>query len=210
MRPGHKAHTQQKRPRTAGQALLEFALLISLIMMMLTAAIDIGIAYKARQMLVNSTAEAISYLALSPLVSCSNHTCPDGTPISGANNEARMRFRQEQSGVLKGVTSTMDLDGNGVDDVTEHGWGWINQQVIIQEADSSQIVPGQKDFAVGNSFNGTSDANCRARKRFDLSGGQCFIVVRAVMTYRPFVLKPLLGDSMTIRTIAVKPIVAGE
>lgn len=210
MRPFNNTYPKQNRTRRAGQALLEFALSISLIMMLLTAAIDIGIAYKSRQMLINSVAEAISYLALSPLVSCSNHTCPDGTPISGANYEARVRFRQEQSGVMKGVTSSMDLDGSGVEDLKEHGWGWINQQVIIQEADSSQIKPGQKGFADGSTFSGTSDTNCRARKRFDLNGGQCFIVVQAVMTYHPFMLKPLLGESMIIRTVAVKPIVAGE
>jgi hypothetical protein len=201
---------ERKRSRASGQALLEFALLISLIMTMLTAAIDLGLAYKSHQTLVNSAAEAMSYLALNPLVSCSTYTCPDGTPVSGANRQARIRFREEQSGVLKGVSSSMDLDGNRVDDLTEHGWGWIEQRLIIQEADSSQISTGDTNFAVGDSFNGTGDTKCLARKRFDLSGGQCFIVVRAVMNYQPFVLKPLLGDSMTIRTLSVKPIVAGE
>lgn len=201
---------EHRRSRASGQALLEFALLISLIMTMLTAAIDLGLAYKSRQTLVNAASEAMSYLALSPLVSCATYTCPDGTPAGGADRQARIHFREEQSGVLKGVSSTMDLDGNGVDDLGEHGWGWIEQRVLIQEADSSQIIPGSKNFAVGNSFNGTTDANCIARKRFDLSGGQCFVVVRATMIYRPFVLKPLLGDSMTIRTLTVKPIVAGE
>jgi hypothetical protein len=205
-----RSRAKRRQLQATGQALLEFALLIPLILMMLTAAIDLGIAYKAHQMLINSSAEAMSYLAVNPLVSCSSHTCPDGTPKSGADREARIRFRQEQNGILHGVTSSMDLDGNGVDDLSEHGWSWIDQHVLIQEADSSQITTGSDSFAIGGAFNGTSDANCLARKRTDLLGGQCFIVVRATMTYRPFVLKPLLGDSMTLRAIAVKPIVEGE
>lgn len=206
-RHGHPS--QQLRP---GQALIEFALIATIVAMFLSAAIDLGIAYKSYQMLVNGAAEATSYLALNPLVNCVSgaYTCPDGTPVSGANREALARFRAEQSGVIRGVTSTMDLDDNGVDDLSEHGWGWIASQVQIQEADSSQVTVGNHNFALGGTFNGTTDTNCRARKRFDNAGGPCFVVVRAQMTYHPFVLKTILGSTMTIRAIAVKPIVAGD
>jgi hypothetical protein len=192
--------------------LIEFALIATIIAMLLSAAIDLGIAFKSYQMLINGAAEATSYLAFNPLVNCESgaYTCPDGTPASGADREALIGFRTEQSGVVRGVTTTMDLDDNGVDDLSEHSWGWIASQVRIQEADSTQVTAGNHDFAVGSTFDGTGDANCRARKRFDTSGGQCFIVVRVQMTYRPFVLKPILGDAMTIRAISVKPIVAGD
>src|SRR5436190_20706134 len=100
--------------------------------MFLSAAVDLGLEYKAYQTLLNATAEATSYLSLNPFINCETHLCPDGTPSSGADREARLRFRDEQSGVLHGSTSTMDLDGSGTDDVAEHGWSWIDGQVKIQ------------------------------------------------------------------------------
>jgi hypothetical protein len=186
------------------------ALALTLIAMFLSAAVDLGLEYKAYQTLLNATAEATSYLSLNPFINCETHSCPDGTPQSGADREAIMRFRDEQSGVLHGSTSTMDLDGSGADDVTEHGWSWINARVKIQEADSSQVAIGSSNFGVGNTFNGTSNPDCQARKRFDADGNQCFIVVRSELIFHPFVLKSILGDSVSIGAISVKPIVEGD
>src|SRR3954452_2099672 len=155
-----------------GQALIELALAVTIIAMFLSAAVDLGLAYKGYQTLLNATAEATSYLSLNPVLNCAVHLCPDGTPSSGADREARIRFRTEQSGVLHGSTSTMDLDGSGVDDVTEHGWSWIDARVKVQEADSSQVSTTNSNFAVGGTFNETSDPDCQARKRFNAAGNQ--------------------------------------
>lgn len=197
------------RSRGPGQALIEFALMLSLILLLVAAAIDLGGAFRSYQTLINAAAEASSYLTVEPLANCALQTCPDGTPESGADQEARMRFRQEQSTAPGGLLTTMDLDSNGQDDLAEHGWAWIAGRIRIQEADSSQVTTTNSDFAVGTSFNGTSDPNCSARKRFDVAAGQCFIVIRAEYTYRPYVLNWILGKTMTIRAISVKAIVQG-
>src|SRR3954447_22926543 len=130
---------RRRSSATPGQALIELALALTFIAMFLSAAVDLGLAYKAYQTLLNATAEATSYLSLNPVLNCAVHLCPDGTPSSGADREARIRFRAEQSGVLHGSASTMDLDGSGVDDVTEHDWSWIDGRVKVQEAESSQV-----------------------------------------------------------------------
>ena len=71
---------RQHRYYIPGQALIELALALTLIAMFLRAAVDLGLAYKAYQTLLNSTAEASSYLSLNPVLNCSVHLCPDGTP----------------------------------------------------------------------------------------------------------------------------------
>jgi hypothetical protein len=175
--PSNRKHTRyQQRP---GQALIEFALIISLIMLLVAAAIDLGGAFRAYQTLMNATAEASSYLTVEPLTNCALQACPGGTPASGADLEARARFRQEQASTPRGLLTTMDLDSSGQDDLAEHGWDWIASRVRIHEADSSQVT--LDSGAITPDFNGTSDVDCRARKRFDADNGQCFIVVQAIV-----------------------------
>jgi Flp pilus assembly protein TadG len=197
------------RHQRSGQALLEFALMISLVMMLVAAAIDLGGAFRSYQTLMNATAEASSYLMLEPLTNCAIQTCPGGTPASGSDLEARVRFRDEQTTTPRGLLTTMDLDSNGQDDLAEHGWSWIAARVQIHEADSTQVTVENSNFGIGSSFRGTSNADCLARKRFDTSNQQCFIVVQAEYTYRPLVLSWIVGKTMTIRATSVKAIVQG-
>lgn len=197
------------RHQRSGQALIEFALMISLLMLLVAAAIDLGGAFRAYQTLMNATAEASSYLTIEPLTNCAIQTCPGGTSASGSDQEARVRFRQEQTTAPYGLLTTMDLDSSGQDDLAEHGWDWIAARVKIHEADSSQVTVENSNFGLGSSFSGTSNPDCHARKRFDSSKGQCFIVVQAEYTYRPLVLSWILGKTMTIRATSVKAIVQG-
>jgi hypothetical protein len=201
---GQCKHTT--RDRTAGQALIEFALMISLILLLVAAAIDLGGAFRAYQTLINAAAEASSYLTVEPMVNCALKACPGGSPASGADQEARVRFRQEQSTAPRGLLTTMDLDSSGQDDVAEHGWDWIAARVRIHEADNSEVTSEQ---AVDPSFTGTTNPDCKARKRFDTGLSQCYIVVQAEYTYRPLVLSWILGKTMTIRASSVKAIVQG-
>jgi hypothetical protein len=199
------------RAHQPGQAIIEFALLITLVLLLLAAAVDLGNAYRTYQTLVNAGAEASSYLAHNPLVNCAiaGTVCPAGTPISGADREARVRFRTEQGPLVRGVASTLDLDNNGVDDVTEHGWAFVEGRVRIQFADSSQIDINNPNSLPLN-FKGTSDANCQKRKRFDTRGGPCFVVLQTKAIYRPMILSTVLGEEITINAINVKPILEGE
>jgi hypothetical protein len=188
--------------RRSGQALVELALSVTFLSLLFGAAVDLGIAYKSYQTLMNATAEASTYLHVRPISNCGSTTCD---PNAAADRIARTRFREEQGADLRGSASTLDLDSNNVDDLQEHGWGWIEQRVLIDEADSTQIEINNGNFAVGDSFSRTSDPKCLNREPIDSSRRQCFIVVRSMIIYRPFVIAPIVGAEMTIRAISVKP-----
>jgi len=192
-----------------GQAIIEFALIVSVVLLLLAAAVDLGNAYRTYQTLANASAEAGSYLSHNPIVNCKTKNCPGGSEIAGAEREARIRFRNEQGPLVRGVASTLDLDNNGVDDITEHDWAFVDGRVRFQIADSSQVNisnPG----SIPKSFGGSGDLNCQQRQRFDRSGGPCFIVVQAKAIYRPMILSTVLGREISITAIAIKPIVEGD
>ncbi len=184
--------------KQSGQALVELALSLTLLAMLLGAAVDIGLAYKAHQTLTNATAEASTYLSLRPI---------DPT-AAAADAAARERFRNEQGTTLRGLASTLDLDANGVvDDMSI-----TTNRVNIMVADSSQVTIGSSNFALVPSLL-PSSSNCEARDKrsYTTTTGavrQCFIVVYATMTYKPFFIRPFVGSEMTITAISVKPIVA--
>lgn len=217
----HRLRTARRlAPRhTRGQALVELALTVTFLAMLFSAAVDLGFAYKSYQTLLNATAEASSYLVVSPAATCENPPCSNPQLLlDAADSIARTRFRGEQGNQIRSFGgSTMDLNADDKDDAVTvpAGSGSFNQfiatRVQIDEADSRQITVANSNFAVGNSFNpAATDALCQQRKRFDASGSQCFIVVRATMEYRPFFIGPAIGKVMTIRAISVKPIVTGS
>ncbi len=207
-----------KRPKSVsryqknGQAIIEFALIISVILLLLAAAVDLGNAYRTYQTLANASAEASSYLAHNPLVNClvADTPCPGGTPESGADRQARIRFRNEQGPIVRSVASTLDLDNNGKDDVAEYGWGFVEGRVRVMIADSGQLQNLNNPNAITKDFTGSADPDCNKRKRFDSKGGQCFIVVLSRTTYRPMILSSILGREISITASSVKPIVEGE
>ncbi|MBV9792241.1 MAG: pilus assembly protein [Chloroflexi bacterium] len=188
----------------SGQAIVELALSVTFLAFLFAAAVDLGIAYKSYQTLMNATAEATTYLSVEPFAPCDG--CTEQQTFAAADRKARTRFREEQGADIRGSSSTLDLDSNNVDDLGEHGWGWIEQRVLIDEADSTQIQVTGSTFAVGNSFTRTTNPDCLSRRPFDSNGRQCFIVVRSVIIYHPFAISPAVGSEMTIRAISVKPL----
>ncbi len=202
--------------REAGQALVELALSITFISLLLGAAIDLGLAYKTYQTLMNATAEAGTFLALNPAVNCDTHStwCAGTDAIGGADREARNRFREEQGTALHGSASTLDLNSDRIDDTTQTidgmaGWVWIGTKVKLDEATSDDVTMSGGVYGVSAGFTGTTDSRCLQRYRFNLAGKQCFIVVRTEMIYHPYITSRLLGNNMPIHAVSVKPIVGG-
>lgn len=200
--------------RTRGQALVELALAVTFLAYLFAAAVDLGLAYKAYQTLITATAEANNYLTILPLYPCDTTAQPSCT-TDMADSEARIRFRGEQGDQLRGTANTLDLDANGKDDLGSGANGdgrtedWLKPWVQIDEADSSQVTINNSNFAVDANFDPTkTDAGCQQRKNF--SNGQCFIVIRTQIYYRPFAISPAVGNIMTIRAISVQPIVNGQ
>lgn len=208
----HRSSGLRWSRRKKGQALVELALSVTFLSYLFSAAVDLGFAYKSYQTLLNATAEASSYLTVQPAIACTN--CTPEQAREQADREARVRFRGEQGNRMRAFGgSTMDLNGDGKDDETNvpSGYGnfeaFIQAKVRIDVADSSQIDLSSADFGVDGTFTGSSDTNCQQRRRFSLTGGQCYIVIRSETIYKPFALAPALGSTMTIRAISVKPIV---
>jgi hypothetical protein len=210
LRFGGDRYSAGRRP---GQALVELSLSITFIALLLGAAIDLGLAYKTYQTLMNATAEASSFLSLNPKVNCDSHPtwCTGTDEIGGADREARNRFREEQGTTINGTASTLDLDDNNVDDVGEHGWTWIGDRIDIVEARADEVTMGAGGFyGVPTGFAGTEFEECEDRPRFTADDSlQCFIVVQTEIVYRPYISSRLLGTQMTIRATSVKPIVGG-
>jgi hypothetical protein len=205
----------------SGQAILELALSVTFLAFIFAAAVDLGIAYKSYQTLVSATAEAGNYLTLYPVGTCQDNSIDQVANPTGYANcintaadvEARIRFRGEQGNQLRGTASTLDLDANGRDDLSStgdnYGTNWIVPMVQIDEADSTQVTIGNDNFAtVADGYNpSATNAGCQQRK--NLSSGQCFIVIRSQIIYRPFAISPVVGNTMTIRATSVQPIVNG-
>lgn len=203
-----------RRSIQPGQALVELALSITFIVLLLSAAVDLGFAFKSYQELINATSEAASYLDIYPVVNCGTPTCD---PIAAADTEAIRRFRTEQGPALRNIASTLDLNANGVDDFAEAGGeAYVSSMVRIDEADNTQIdVASDGSFAVGNSFQpSATDNECKKRTAVPLSTNanvtSCYIVIRSGIVYKPYILKPLLGKTMTIHAISVRRIVRGS
>lgn len=98
---------RRKRP---GQAVVELALSITLIYLLLAAAIDFGLAYFVYQGLAGSAQEGAQFAARKPT---------NGT--SSNLGEVQQRARTEGGLVAnrRGFVNLFDLNTNGVDDVTE-------------------------------------------------------------------------------------------
>jgi len=185
-----------ERRHSAGQAIVELAISATFLAFLFAAAVDLGIAYKSYQTLMNATAEASTFLSIRPTLACHKCDPDDAEELSKAlaNREAIKRFRTEQGTAGGGSATTLDLDSNKADDLAEHGWEWIEERVVIQEADSSQIQVTDNRFAVDGDFNGTSDPDCLARKAFNSQNQPCYIVVRSVIIYHPFAISPAVGS----------------
>lgn len=198
------------RRKSRGQAIVELTLALTFLAYLFAAAVDLGLAFKSYQTLVNATAEASSFLAIRPTINC-GAGCSSANARKAADNEARVRFRGEQGDRLRAFGgSTLDLNADEKDDAVTVPAGYANFQAFIEArvqvkaADATQVTATNDNLAVGGSF--TESAECVERPIEALSG-QCYIVVISEMTYRPFALAPAMGQTITIRAISVKPIV---
>ena len=203
--------SMKHRHRRAGQALVELALMMTFLTLLLSAAVDLALAFKTYQMLVNATAEASSYLSQQPLVWC-GEGCSVTSMKAGANEQAIFNFRHEIGNDFNsnGIARLLDLNSNGQDDMAENldfaGGSWIR----IDPADGSQFDPNNPAAFNIRTFTPTTQQDCIDRKR-QYQAGQCFVVVRAKIIYRPFfALAPFIGQTMTIQAHAIKPIVGGS
>lgn len=98
---------QRKRP---GQAIVELALSITLIYLLLSAAIDFGLAYFVYQGLSGAAQEGAQFAALKPM---------NGTASNLGEVQQRARTEGGLTGNRRGFVNLFDLNTNRIDDLNE-------------------------------------------------------------------------------------------
>jgi hypothetical protein len=156
---------KRKKP---GQSLVEFALTATLMFMMLSAIIDLGLAYFAYQGLAGAAQEGASYAALFP----NNGNVPN-------DPEIRQRVRYEAGANISlphraQFVDLLDLNNNNKDDNTE--LTELNKFVLIQTVQNSANAQLP---APGITCDSTSTPPRRTTQ-------YCDMVVTVKYVYKPF------------------------
>jgi hypothetical protein len=103
----------RQRLRSKGQALVEFALMATLIFFLLAATVDLGLIFFTLQGLHNAAQEGASYGSRWLLTT---------NGVGGLDyGEIRRRVRFEAGNRGSGFANLIDLNSNGVDDMTDDG-----------------------------------------------------------------------------------------
>jgi hypothetical protein len=157
---------KRKKP---GQALVEFALSATLIFLILSAMIDLGLAYFAYQGLAGAAQEGAAYAALYPTI---------GTSVNDAEIRNRARFEGGSDSSLPNraqFVNLLDLNNNKKDDTSPDDLrdNILQQFIVINVVQNSSNVRG----LIPCSNTGTP---IQRTPQF------CDMVVRVRYTYRPF------------------------
>lgn len=106
---------KQRRHRTHGQALVEFALAATLIFFLLAAAVDVGLIMLALQGLHNAAQEGAAYGSRWLVTDGQGRRVLDTTEIKN-----HVRFESGDTGGI-GFVNLLDLNGDGVNDQNQAG-----------------------------------------------------------------------------------------
>ena len=168
----------QKKRKQAGQALVEFALTITVLFTFLSGIIDGALAFFAYQGLKGAAYEAVSYGSLSPLRS-------DGT-INTQEIRDRLRYESGAPNNNSGLryVNLFDLDNSGGPDPE----GVLNQRIQISFVDGAVA--------------GTSPLNCA--NPATLARQFCDIRVSVRYTYRSFFFAASIFGADTIDLTATQ------
>lgn len=175
----------KQHKKTKGQALVEFALMATLLFFLLAAAIDIGLAFFAVQGLRNAAQEGAQYgsdnLTINPA---------DGKTQIVDVKEVQKRVRYEggdESVTHSGFVNLLDLNNDGVDDAADN----ISQADVI---DTHILVESLMDDGTGQP---DPSQPCPEPQKQQLNS--CFIVVTVKAQHRSFFpLAPIFGDTYTL------------
>lgn len=155
---------KRKKP---GQALVEFALSATLIFLLLSAVIDLGLAFFAYQGLAGAAQEGSSYAALYPT---------KGNVVNDAEIRNRARFEGGSDTTLQNrarFVNLLDLNNNKTDDAQETGV--LGSFIVIN------VVQNEANAQVGNVIPCSSTGTPPQR-----TVQYCDMQVQVRYTYRPF------------------------
>lgn len=199
-----------QRRRTKGQALVEFALMATLIFFLLSAAVDIGLIFFTLQGLHNAAQEGATFGSRWGIISDTNGV------IYVDDNNIRDRARHEAGSQGIGFANLLDLNNNGIPDINpDQSNGFREQnpqtgnQVIVDYIQVQSLLDSNRDGSVPDddpNVTGSPDA-CPNPGNVTLS---CFIRVTVSYEYRMvFALAPVFGDTVRLTSSYSVPVRSG-
>lgn len=189
----------KQRRKTSGQAIVEFALSATVIFLLLSAAVDLGLIFFTMQALRAAAQEGATYGSY-PLVV---------TNSSGQVTEVRLNYREifnriRTAGGTRptGVANLLDLNGDGIDDA--------NQSAVFNASNPTN----PNGFVIIENPKGPNPANLSGTcstttPRTDMrnAGQNCWIRVTIRYRYRLFFpFAPAFGQEIILRVTHTMPI----
>jgi len=189
----------KQRRKTTGQAIVEFALSATVIFLLLSAAVDLGLIFFTMQALRAAAQEGATYGSY-PLVV---------TNSSGQVTEVRLNYREifnriRTAGGTRptGVANLLDLNGDGIDDA--------NQTAVFNPNNPTN----PNGFVIIENPKGPNPANLSGTcstttPRTDMrnAGQNCWIRVTIRYRYRLFFpFAPAFGQEIILRVTHTMPI----
>jgi hypothetical protein len=188
--------TMLKQARTKGQAVLEFALAATLIFLLLSATVDIGLIFFTLQGLHNAAQEGASY---------GSRWLTDDKKIDFDGIRARTRLEAGTAGI--GFANLLDLNADGTADVSPSGVNQINpltgKPVIEDYIQIKSIYDFDQD---GNPLDDGTAPNYTACPSLTSIDFRCHLYVTVSAEYRfLFPLAPAFGDQVHLNSRFVIP-----
>ena len=189
----------KQRRKTTGQAIVEFALSATVIFLLLSAAVDLGLIFFTMQALRAAAQEGATYGSY-PLVV---------TNSSGQVTEVRLNYREIFNRIRTaggsrptGVANLLDLNGDGIDDA--------NQSAVFNASNPTNpngfvIIENPKGANPANLSGSCSTTTPRTDMRN--AGRNCWIRVTIRYRYRLFFpFAPAFGQEVILRVTHTMPI----
>jgi Flp pilus assembly protein TadG len=189
----------KQRRKTTGQAIVEFALSVTVIFLLLSAAVDLGLIFFTMQALRAAAQEGATYGSY-PLVVTNGR---------GQVTEVRLNYREifnriRTAGGTRptGVANLLDLNGDGIDDA--------NQSAVFNASNPTNpngfvIIENPKGPNPANLSGSCSTTTPRTDMRN--AGQNCWIRVTIRYRYRLFFpFAPAFGQEIILRVTHTMPI----
>lgn len=182
---------RSRAKRTPGQALVEFALAATLIFVLLSAAIDLGLIFFTLQGLRTAAQEGANFGSHPVMVMNGGTLAAVDIPY----NDVVQRVRLSGGPQARGFVNLLDLNNDGVNDQT--------QSTIINPRSSSSYIYVENLKYAGDNVNAASSGPCEttiARQDMRNAGRFCYVRVTVSYNYRfIFPLAPAFADTFRLR-----------
>jgi hypothetical protein len=185
-----------QRVRAKGQALVEFALAATLIFLLLSATVDLGLIFFTLQGLHNAAQEGATY---------GSRFLSDSFTLDTDGVRSRVRLEAGTTGI--GFASLLDLNNDGTADVDGSGVRQVNGSTGNYVIDDYIQVRTLRDLdGDGNPLNDGTAPNYTACTNLNTPAFRCHIQVVVSSEYRfLFPLAPAFGNQIRLYSSFVMP-----